>query len=474
MTKLMLNKFIVLTLLGLASLSLSYCSGMSGSPGGVAPGGAVGEAPGGGAITTGGGSEALPVSGPVAAASGGILSAPTDDETMTECAAKEGRWRLRYNVGFPEILNPETSKTNPAPYLLTATKKAFLLVEGSRIADLKGNWSEWYPRMSGYQVRMVLFKKGKPSQYQDTTLPFGLEDKEANAVFSNIPAEIGDILQIYVYLDRQVQFEDSPVGRIKHCIDVPPPGFSVSWAPIDEAKFEAFRQLPSTHALGALRVDGFSQNDDDYKVEIPFSSMYRVKYGNEFSVILNADPKAAPGNLVPAKDKAFSLLLEIDYALDPTKPNDREWMPLVQPGSQVRVLVYPKGSAESALPEIHDLTLDGFVYLKSGMGVSFLPQDRPSAENLAGAYNVSFKDFQPQAGDRLEIYYYAKIDEKNSTVSSMVFSALPAVTDLKSLEDFKADIDTHRLGTLNVTDPASMKVLENRPSLPSFLKKSAP
>jgi len=447
---------------------------MSGPSGGVAPGGAVGEAPGGGAISTGGGSEALPVSGPVAAASGGILTAPADDEAMTECAPKEARWRLRYNVGFTEILNPETSKTDPAPYLLTATKKAFLLVEGSRIADLKGNWSEWYPRMSGYQVRMVLFKKGRPTQYQDTTLPFGLEDKEANAVFSNIPAEAGDVLQIYIYLDRQIQFEDSPIGRLKHCIDVPPPGFSATWAPIDDAKLEAFRQLPSAHWLGAFRVDGFSQNDDDYKVEIPFSSIFRVKYGNEFSIVLNADPKAPAGSLAPTKDKDFSLLLEIDYALDPTKPNTREWIPLVQPGSQVRVLVYPKGSAESAMPEIHDQTLDGFVYLKSGMGASFLPQDRPSPEELAGAYNVSFKDFRPQAGDRLEIYYYAKIDEKKSTVSNMVFSALPAVTDLKSLDDFKSEVDTHRLGTLNVTDLASIKILENRPSLPSFLKKSTP
>lgn len=440
-----------LAILGLGVLFLGQCSGMGGSPGGTAPGGAPGEMPSLGTMSGGGGAVTapLPISAPVAAAGGGILSAGADDEALTECGPLEARWRLRYHPGFTQILDAEASKNTPSDYQLTGTRRAPLLLEGSRIADLQGNWSEWYSGMSGYQVRMVLFREGGPIQYQDATLPFHRLDQEPNAVFQDIPAKAGDLLRLYVYQERKIEFEKVPGGRVKHCLMVPPPGFQAApgWAELKKADLAAFEQSPHAHYVGTFRVAGFLQNDADYVVEVPFLSIYRLRYGDQNGKILDGNPKTPPPSAELGADKKLRFLLEWNYTKDYTK-YDRVWVPLCKPGPQVRMLVIGRNAQGAKTFWTQDYTLDGWVQFGNGRAASFDPEQAPAPEELKHAYNVVFSNMNLEAGERVEFYYFPKINGPKSTPPNWVYDPAPPVTDEKSYIDFKSDPDTFPLGAM--------------------------
>jgi len=456
----------------LGATLLSACSGGILSSGG--PGGAVGEAPGGSSSGT---QKPVLVSGNYAStAAGGVMSAPADDDALTVCPSSESRWRIRYNAGFPTILDTESSKTAPPDFQLTSTKRAPLLLEGSRVADLKGNYSDWYTGMSGYQVRAVLMRDNRPFKYQDATLPFNLQEKEPNADFKEVPAESGDVLRLYVYQERKTVFEDTPIGKIKKCLVVPPPGFQEppAWADLNDGDLKAFEANPNAHYVGSLRVAGFGQNDADYVApELPFFSMYRLRYGDQNAKILDPNPKTPASPSLVGADKKMQFLMEWDYALDPAKPNDRTWLPISQAGPQIRMIILRTEASGTKTYLTKDYTLDGWLQMGNGMGVSFSPEVAPTGDDLKAAYNVVFQDVDLKDGDHMEFYYFSKINGPKSTAKSLVFETAPPITDDKSYAAFTSDSDTSPLGTM--VKEANLLRINTPPSILPLLKiKSAP
>ncbi len=173
-----------------------------------------------------------------------------------------------------------------------------------------------------------------------------------------------------------------------------------------------------------------------------------MRYGDQNAKILDPNPKTPASPVSIGADKRLQFLLEWDYALDPTKPNDRAWLPITETGPQVRMLLVRKDAAGTKTYLTKDVTLDGWLQLGNGMAVSGGPAEVPTGDDLKAAYNVVFPDVDLQDGDRIEFYYFTKVNGPKSTAKSFVYDPAPPVTDEKSYTAFVTDSDTHPLGTM--------------------------
>lgn len=392
------------------------------------------------------------MAGPVSAAvGGGILSAPADDESLTACPAQAKRFLLHYNPGFVATLDPIASKAKPVPLQLSNARKAYFLLEAFQMNAPNADGTSYSAPTEGYSMRMEVLRDGKPIKYRDIIL---VEPKEflANAIFQDVPAEPGDILYLNVYHDLQILFEDTPVGKIKHCIYGLPPNYAADWKDLNKADLFLYHNLPKSHFLGAVQVSGFSEKDEIYqKPEEPYIPFFRTRYGSTSDKVLDGNPKSAATILKATDALPLKLLLEVDFHFDVTDMSKHEWIPICARGPQLRLIVIPRDAKSVSEYRIYDESLDGFVHLANGMGISFEPEARPSVEQLSGAYNLIFKNLTLQDGDRIELYYYAQIDEKSSPPEWTYYKAIPLL-DEASLRSFKENPYTYYVGTFQISD----------------------
>ena len=240
-------------------LLLAQCSGMSGSPGGTAPGGAVGEAPSGAGLSTGSGGDtraALPISGPVAAASGGILTAPADDDLMGGCDPKAF---LAYDKDYSKIF--EADFESGLPWRLNAE------------SPFVGNFSVMAMggvNVSGMQVRALRISADKSKvAYRDFLLnqttpphhPISLEFADP---------EDGERLELYYFPLVQTKTEtiEDPA-----CVPRKSADFSESWIAMSAAEYEAGHGKSWKIPLAAFKIQLFYRIDrgDLPKIDFPIS-----------------------------------------------------------------------------------------------------------------------------------------------------------------------------------------------------------
>ncbi|MCC6272723.1 MAG: hypothetical protein IT572_04595 [Deltaproteobacteria bacterium] len=238
----LIQKIPHLTVIAFGVLALSYCSGMSGSPGGTAGGGAVGEAPGGGAITSGGsgtGSAPLPVSAPAAAASGGgVLSSPADDDLLEGCDPKAF---LFLGKDLKKMFEGDFEAGLPWHQI---ADKPFIGNFG--IMAMGG------VNVSGMQVRALRISpdKGKVS-YRDYTLNQTSPGQHPFTVEFEAPAA-GERLELFYYPLEKIM-NDNP--EIPECVPVKTKDFAESWVSLSAADFAAGPGKRWKIPLGAFNIE---------------------------------------------------------------------------------------------------------------------------------------------------------------------------------------------------------------------------
>lgn len=244
----LIQKIRNLTAMALGVLALSYCSGMSGSPGGTAGGGAVGEAPGGGAITSGGsgtGSAPLPVSAPAAAASGGgVLSSPADDDLMEDCDPKAFLF-----MGKDLTKMFEGDFEAGLPWRQIADKP---FVGNFGVMAMGG------VNVTGMQVRVLRVSpdKGKVS-YRDYLLNQTSPGQHPFTVEFEAPAA-GERLELYYY-PLQKAVDEKPEDPA--CVPVKTKDFSESWVSLSAADFAAGPGKRWKIPLGAFNIELYYRFD---------------------------------------------------------------------------------------------------------------------------------------------------------------------------------------------------------------------
>ncbi len=255
----LIQKIRHLTVIVFGLMALSYCSGMSGSPGGgTAGGGAVGEAPGGGAITSGGsgtGSAPLPVSAPAAAASGGgVLSSPADDDLMGDCDPKA---MLLYDKDYAKQFDADFETGLPWQQ---ASGQPFL---GNFSVVAMGGAS-----VPGMQVRAVRISADKSKvQYRDFLLSQSLPPHHPITVEFAGPAA-GERLELYYFPLREAKDEgpDDPA-----CIPIKSRDFTEIWVAMSAADYAAGPGRLFRIPLAAFNLQLI------YKIERPYLPEFDFK-----------------------------------------------------------------------------------------------------------------------------------------------------------------------------------------------------
>lgn len=228
--------------------ALCQCSGMSGSPGGTAGGGAVGEAPGGAALSSGGngtGPASLPVSGPVAAASGGgVLSSPADDDLMGDCDPKAF---LLYEKDYSKMF--EADFEAGLPWRQIADKP---FVGNFSVVAMGG------VKVPGMQVRAVRISPDKSKiQFRDYSLSQTLPPHHPITVEFSDPTA-GERLELYYFPLREAK-DEKPEDPA--CVAVKTKDYSEAWVTMSFADYAADPGKLWKIPLGAFNIELFYRLD---------------------------------------------------------------------------------------------------------------------------------------------------------------------------------------------------------------------